>query len=176
MLIHCCLDREMFSRQGRQGICWSHWAAAQKCVKTACIGEMQRAVMLTSILAGKQWWSSSCLMPHLNSDQLQLPLTQMITGRSRGWGSVGGMNEYTEGHTEGRGCRVALRVHHIQVIDCARGEGILIRHARVMLMIIGGSRKQLETHALLQARMAPYLRREQSMHKQPLCPLNEDKQ
>lgn len=93
-----------------------------------------------------------------------------------GVGSVGGMNEYTEGHTEGRGCRVALRVHHIQVIDCARGEGILIRHARVMLMIIGGSRKQLETHALLQARMAPYLRRKQSMHKQPLCPLNEDKQ
>lgn len=35
--------------------------------------------------------AASFLSPHLYSDQLQLPLTQMISGRSQGWGSVVGV-------------------------------------------------------------------------------------
>lgn len=50
--------------------------------------------------------AASFLSPHLYWDQLQLPLTQMIRGRSRGVGGVGGggggMSEHTEGHPEGR--------------------------------------------------------------------------
>lgn len=169
----------MFSQQGRQpiqaGICWSHCAAAQKFVKTEPESvKYTRAVTLKSILAGKQWWLST--FPHLDSDQLQFPLTQMITGRSWGWGSVGGMTEYTEGHPEGSGCHVGHRAHHSWVTDCARGRGDFdstcpgdVDNNRWIMNRIRNTHSPPSKNGNMFAKRA-------ELHKRPLCPLNEDEQ
>lgn len=84
---------------------------------------------------------------------------------------VGGLVEYTEGHPEGRGCHVGLRVHHSPVgrrdfdWTCPGDVG----NNRWIVTGIRNTRSPPSKNSNMSATGA-------ELHKQPLCPPNEDEQ